>query len=86
MKECQQPAEQAKQAEEEIRRALSIYHRELTMMAAHQCHGRRPDSTCGVQATFPCREATCCMTQQPGEVSIKSYFNKFAVSLQFVLS
>lgn len=70
MKDCQQPAEQAKQTEEEIRRALSIYHRELTMMAAHQCHGRRPDSTtCGVQAAFGCREPACCMPQQPGEVS-----------------
>lgn len=86
MKECQQPVEQAKQAEEEIRRALSIYHRELTMMAAHQCHGRRPDSTCGVQGPFPCREAACCMTQQPGEVSMQSYIKKIPVFLQLVLS
>ncbi|KAG8196388.1 hypothetical protein JTE90_009603 [Oedothorax gibbosus] len=39
-----QPEEQAKQAQDEIRQALAIYHRELTLLAAQSSH--HPDSSC----------------------------------------
>ncbi|XP_035223009.1 homeobox protein cut-like isoform X2 [Stegodyphus dumicola] len=87
-----QPEEQAKQAQDEIRQALAIYHRELTLLAAQgahhpdaSCHScplhRRPD--CGIPY---CRDQPpCCMPhpqqQSAHEVSHSSFFSSDAMKV-----
>ncbi|XP_071041800.1 homeobox protein cut isoform X1 [Parasteatoda tepidariorum] len=87
-----QPEEQAKQAQDEIRQALAIYHRELTLLATQgshhpdpSCHScplhRRPD--CGIPY---CRDQPSCCLPHPQQQNTHEHGNFFSSDAMKVLS
>ncbi|KAF8777409.1 Homeobox protein cut like protein [Argiope bruennichi] len=87
-----QPEEQVKQAQDEIRQALAIYHRELTLLAAQGSH--HPDPSCHAcpmhrrqDCGIPfCRDQPACCLPHPQQQNPHDHGGFFPSDAMKVLS